>query len=176
MGFSPKGPRFRVVVTQDVIDRSVKRDSKHCMIAEGIKSVFPNARHIAVDVATIRFSDPDTGLRYTYLTPRGAQKEIVKFDQGESTQPFRFELRGAQITESKSTNNIKKKLTEKQIKAYDENARKMREVLRSGSLRAPTGNGTVPDRLGGDPPPLQRNGDGLPFSRRRAFGLRALRY
>lgn len=91
-------PKLVVRVTDELIDTAVPKDSEHCMIADAIKAAFPSAKSIAVDLATCRFSDPDKGLRYIYLTPRFAQAALVDFDEGRRPQAFQFELtRAAQI-------------------------------------------------------------------------------
>src|SRR5688572_22178065 len=78
---TPRAPRVIVNVTQEMIDRSMVKDSSHCMIAETVRAAVPSAQYVAVDIQTIRFSDPKRRLRYTYLTPRIAQVPIVQFDQ-----------------------------------------------------------------------------------------------
>ncbi len=72
---------------------------------------------------------------------------------------------------------MKREMTDKQKaqrtlagKTLNEKLRKAKVAVRDQS------NGTVPDRVGGKTPPLQRGKDAAPFSRRRAFGLRALEY
>lgn len=181
---SPRSPIVRVKVTPEIIAAATARDSQHCMIADAVKAAEPGAKSIAVDLATIRFTDPKRGLRYTYLTPRIAQAQLVRFDQGVASEPFDFVLRRAHITSSGG----KRKSTEKKAASkkprYDTEARrrsieKARATQNLGKTRlreeaASEGKGTVPDRIGGHTPPLQPGPDGVPFSRRRAFGLRAL--
>jgi hypothetical protein len=166
----------RIEVTAEIIDASLARDSTHCMIAESLKAARPEAKSISVDLATIRFTDAKKGVRYTYLTPRVAQVQLVNFDQGRKPAPFSFVLRGAHITRKGQT-KPPKDMPEDERQRRAEAGRKLNESLKKTKLvRADTGNGTVPDRVGGEAPPIQRNGDGLPFSRRRAFGLRGLEY
>jgi hypothetical protein len=43
------------------------------MIAEAIKQAVPRATNVSVDLSTVRWTDPEKKLRYTYLTPRAAQ-------------------------------------------------------------------------------------------------------
>jgi hypothetical protein len=138
------------------------------MIAEAVKSAYPMARGIAVDLATIRFSDREKGLRYTYMTPRIAQSALVNFDQKRKPEPFQFLLRGAQVTKS---GRDKQESRKGRSHAQREATRKASLVYRNGKKNKA---GFVPDRVGGKTPPLQRSADNLPFSRRRAFGLRAL--
>lgn len=91
----PTNPAGIVIqVTQEDIENSIKRNSSHCMIAEAIKRCIPNARHVSVDLQTIRFSDYGMGQRAFYLTPRSVQKAIIDFDQGsEGLEPLKFTLR-----------------------------------------------------------------------------------
>lgn len=102
MGKSPKiyAPRITVAVTREIIDLSERRNSSHCMIAEAVKRSVPEARHVSVDLATIRFTDPNKRLRYIYLTPRKAQYALLDFDQGHHAEPFEVQLRAAQVVRS----------------------------------------------------------------------------
>src|SRR5437773_7361451 len=105
---SPKSPRVIVKVTPDIIRQSVTADSSHCMIAEALRTAVPTAHQIAVDVQTIRFSDPKRRLRYVYLTPRIAQVPLLQFDQGILPEPFEFWLRGAQVVRMATPRGAKK--------------------------------------------------------------------
>ena len=69
-----------IPVTQEHIDASLARNSSHCMTALAIQKAIPDARHICVDLQTIRFTRQ--GLRYVFLTPHVAQDNIIHFDQG----------------------------------------------------------------------------------------------
>lgn len=88
-------PVVKIHVTAETINASQERNSSHCMIAESIKASVPDAAFVAVDMLTIRWSDPTKGLRYTYLTPRTVARAIINFDQGIIAQPFNFQLRSA---------------------------------------------------------------------------------
>lgn len=154
---SKKSPRLLVEITQEHIDTSIPRDSGHCMIADAIHAVVPDATFIAVDLQTIRFSDPATGLRHIYLTPRRGQEALVKWDQGIKPQPFSFQLRGGQVRAMNRGRNS--------------GSRKVRLVTpRDGS------GGSVPEVHGGPLPPTAAlaSGPRVPKGRRRAFGLRGL--
>jgi hypothetical protein len=89
-----------VSVEQEHIDASMQRDSSHCMVAMAISASIPDARRIAVDLQTIRFSR--NGLRYLFLTPRVAQDCIIAFDLGEREKiaPFVLRMRPAQIAKA----------------------------------------------------------------------------
>jgi hypothetical protein len=164
-------PRVKIEVTDELIEASKGRDSSHCMIAEAVKVAYPEASCVAVDVQTIRWSDPSKGYRYTYLTPRTAQHNIVKFDRGDAVEPFSFILKGAQITKSGKTKSPKKINVDSEVqKAKGAKGGKVSKDITlpggEGVLKM-SHNGKVPTRVGGSPPPT------TPFARRREFGLRA---
>jgi hypothetical protein len=147
------------------------------MIAEAVKAAYPDARSVSVDLATIRFSDPTQGLRYTYLTPRIAQVELVMFDRGTKPEPFQFQLRNGMVTMAGTRRPPKKPSTKEAREILGRNFEKAAKV--SPTRRAAVVRGendkVTPDRIGGSTPPLQKGArDDVPFSRRRAFGLRGL--
>jgi hypothetical protein len=156
------------------------------MIADSVRSSYPAASRVSVDLATIRFSDSAKGLRYTFLTPRTAQVALVNYDRGIKPTPFDFELRGPHITRAGSRHTPRATLTEAQKKGYEKRGtkgvEKARDVLRKTGLRASNKgplqfNDKIPDRVGGQTPPLQQSKTSkgnIPFTRRRAYGLRAL--
>lgn len=163
-------PKVEIVVTEEVIAKSTLRDSRHCIIAEAIRLAVPHAQSIAVDLATIRFSDPKQRKRYTYLTPRIAQIELVKFDRGNKTEPFNFMLRAGMVTTMGTIagNMMPKKGV---LTPAKEAAMTKARLVKSGrNSKRPS----VADRVGGRLPPKHKMSDGVPFSRRRAFGLRGL--
>jgi hypothetical protein len=84
--------KFWLRVSQEEINQSTERDSHHCMIADAVKRTIPSATYISVDVQSIRFTEASTGLRYTFLTPAVAQRNLLKFDKGEKVKPFGFML------------------------------------------------------------------------------------
>jgi hypothetical protein len=169
---SRKAPRVSVTITQELIDDAIKRDSSHCKIAEAIKAAYPGASRISVDLQCIRFSDLAKGERYTYLTPRVAQVGLVNWDQGTKPDPYEFQLRNGQVTAAGRRPNRHTPLTEAQTAARAKVAQDLRQTVLTDRGK----HGSVPDRVGGAPPPLARDADNVPFSRRRAFGLRRLAY
>src|SRR6516164_6329046 len=84
-----------VKVTTEHRDAAIQNSSSHCMIADAIKEAYPKFTYVAVDVQTIRISDPEKGLRYIYLTPRVCQHALWLFDQGRKNKELVFTLRGA---------------------------------------------------------------------------------
>jgi hypothetical protein len=96
MMMAPRSPKLTVTVRQNVIETAVVRNSSHCMIADAVKETVPWATNVLVDLQSIRMTDKERGLRYSYLTPRHAQLALIEFDQGRKPKPFRMELaRGA---------------------------------------------------------------------------------
>lgn len=75
-------PTLALQITEAQHERAVASASGGCLIADAIKEQYPNLTGITVDMATIRVSDRDLGLRYTYLTPPLAQHLLLAFDQG----------------------------------------------------------------------------------------------
>lgn len=168
-------PRLQINVTAELIEAATPKDSKHCMISDAVKIAFPDASAISTDLATIRFTDPKKHLRYTYLTPRVAQGCLINFDQERRPEPFSFLLRGAQVTKSgRIWRSHEKKESTPAQKLQRQNALVKAQNQFGKSRLQKTGTGNVPDRIGGQTPPLQRSRDNVPFSRRRAYGLRAL--
>jgi hypothetical protein len=174
MATPPKGPVLVVNVTTQIMDHARVRDSSHCMIAMAIRDVAPQMASIAVDIQTIRFTDREKGWRYSYLTPRIAQKALIDFDQGVMPEPFNFRLGGAHVT--KMTHKLHVQTPREMTDGQKEAVAKMRKVLRGNDPMAKAsimldheGNGEQPRRLGGTLPPLSR------FARRREFGLKALK-
>ena len=81
----------RIKITNDIIDRSVRANSSHCMIADAVHEQVPDANYVSVDLQTIRFSVGEE--RFVYFTPRIAQVNLIKFDQGDTDiEPFSFAL------------------------------------------------------------------------------------
>lgn len=157
------------------------------MIAEAVKAVRPDANHVSVDLQTIRFTDAKRGMRYTYLTPRIAQIALLKFDQGITPTEFEFQLRGGQVTRSGSSQKRKALNEQEGKKGQRYTPREMREKRRQAARARESlpgkavlvdrkQGGNVAERVGGKTPPLQNIADDVPFTRRRAFGLRGLEY
>lgn len=147
----PRGVRLSVNVTADHISEGVTASSSHCMIAEAIKAAYPSAKKVAVDISTCRFTDPEKGHRYVFLTPRVAQSALVDFDEGTMPAPFSFRLTGAHVTAMRGT-------AEKD---------KSDKVLSRATLASSDRGSRMPRRLGGSRPPQ--------LHLRREFGVRAFR-
>jgi hypothetical protein len=75
-------PYLRLEISEEDWERAKRSKSGVCLIADAIKKQYPQFSHPTVDMQTIRFSDREAGQRYTYLTPEGAQRVLLSFDQG----------------------------------------------------------------------------------------------
>jgi hypothetical protein len=91
--------RAEISVEQKHINEALRANSSHCAIAMAIKDAVPHARFVAVDLQTIRWSDPRKGVRYVFLTPSVAQHSvIIPFDSGEECKPVTFRMKPAFVT------------------------------------------------------------------------------
>jgi hypothetical protein len=161
-------PRFTARVTPEILERSVQRNSNHCMLAEAIKEAHPDLTHISVDIQTIRASNPKKRERYIWLTPRVCQVGIIDFDRGQKLTPFPFNLRAGQ-TISMGTSSAQR--LSSQAKAKAKAKRKKAAAETDGALRRPRDANaqSVMVKVGGKAPPRS-------VGRRRSFGLRSLEY
>jgi hypothetical protein len=156
--------RARVEVTRDLIEKGVQKSSSHCPIAEAMKVAMPGITHVAVDVATLRWTTPE-GKRVIALTPLLGQNFISKWEvaielnkqPNEEVKPFSFVPRPIQIVDRPPQNNgpkgggrVRKKRTPAKV-----------------TVPASKHDGQVPVKLGGKP--LRRG-------RPRAFGIRGLEF
>jgi len=176
---------IRVNIEKETIAKSVATDSSKCWIAESIKAQVPWARNVSVDLATVRFSDLEKGLRFVYLTPYAAQLKLLEFDEGKVPEPFSFLLRGAHVTRAgklppaTTPTNVAAR-----VKGKAERAKRTaeRKAERSAKRRATNhakvkgaarlvksreGSTALPRRVGGRRPPQLRM--------LRRFGIRAFR-
>jgi hypothetical protein len=78
-GWSPK---LEIEISAEQHEHAIRSNSGACLIADAIKRTYPNLSGVTVDVATIRATDRENGVRYTYLTPPAAQHVLLAFDQG----------------------------------------------------------------------------------------------
>lgn len=152
-----KGVQRAPVINCEVLakhrDEAIRSSSNHCMIADAIKEQFPQYSHISVDLQTIRFSDPERGVRYIYLTPRVCQIALVLFDKGKKNKEFKFQLRGAHIVAMNLSNKQKGKPVQERV------ALGRRRIISDGR--------SMPDTVGGRP--VLKHSD----SKRRTYGMRA---
>jgi hypothetical protein len=179
MRMSPKG--LKVKVTQAHFDQSKRKDSSHCMIASALKEALPGAKYVSVDLQTVRWTDPQNGLRYITLTPRTAQEALIGYDQGEPFAPFTLRFHSpAQITkmgrgkQNHAPGDSEQEISASKVlldKAGRKGARKVtRKVTRKRRRRltTPSAPGAIPTILGGQRLPMS-------ILSRREYGLRTLR-
>jgi hypothetical protein len=62
------------------------------VIAEAVRAARPDVRNVAVDLGTIRWTDPKTDRRVTFATPTVVRSALLDFADGTAPQPFRFIL------------------------------------------------------------------------------------
>jgi hypothetical protein len=58
----------------------------------GASPTRPDVRNIAVDLGTIRWTDPKTGRRVTFTTPIVVRDALLGLARGDAPDPFRFIL------------------------------------------------------------------------------------
>jgi hypothetical protein len=150
-------PRPTIRITKKIIERATRNSSSHCMIADAIRQQVQGASRISVDLQTIRWSDEQKGLRYTYLTPHIGQDALVRFDRGMKIPEFQFTLRGAHIT------SMLKGGRKKQVPRHKLGRRRIKGASRH---HRPLG---AMDTIGGKSPPKSP----LHGHTRRKYGLRA---
>lgn len=152
-----KAPHPTIDVSRETIDSSKQQSSSHCMVAMAIKKAVPTAKRIAVDIATIRWTDEKRNVRITFMTPRSVQVRIIQFDSGQDVKAFRFRLNGPAHVRDVNLNNSQ---------ARQWRAKKKKQGLPQRRLVGSTKTTTIPTVKGGKSPPQVR---GV----RREFGLRA---
>jgi hypothetical protein len=62
------------------------------VIAEAIHAARPGARNVAVDLGTIRWTEPETGHRVAFATPAAVRDALLALARGDTPEPFRFIL------------------------------------------------------------------------------------
>jgi hypothetical protein len=71
------------------------------IIVEAVRAARPDVRNIALDLGTIRWTDPKTGRRVTFATPTVVRDALLGLADGVRPEPFRFVLgRGARAARS----------------------------------------------------------------------------
>lgn len=104
---------MKISISLEQILMAVRKNSHRCMIAEAIKEAEPHARRIVVDLQSIRWTDDQAGVRYSFFTPPIAQEALLAFDQGEEVEPFTFELRSPASIRPQGVEPSMEKTTEK---------------------------------------------------------------
>jgi hypothetical protein len=74
--------RCYIQIRDENIGGALVANSSHCIVAEAIKQCIPDAKFVAVDLQSIRFSQD--GKRFCFLTPAAARDIVVNFDQANT--------------------------------------------------------------------------------------------
>jgi hypothetical protein len=159
-GKPPRVLKLSVQVTHEHIEFARKRRSRDCMIKRAVEDALMAKNIVAVsievDLQSIRFSVPETRLRYAYFTPRAAQGMLLNWDRGEDIEPFSFSLGAGKISGAGMVTNMH----------AGKEGSKVEHVAPRRATIAREPNGTF-YRTGGRTPPK------LGVKTRREFGLRA---
>jgi hypothetical protein len=155
---APKAPTVTINVTQEVIDNAERSESRTCMISVSIVAQVPRATNVLTDAATIRWSDPDKGLRYTYLTPQSVRDALLRFDNGEHVEAFSFTLRGKFVLPSPQ-HGSKKRMPMVEWKKVKERVKEIRVERKldwdtiANQIDIPTSTLKTMVRINNDDPP-----------------------
>lgn len=123
-------PSLTLRITDDQRQRAIESNSGGCLVADAIKSQYPEYTKVTVDMATIRFSDAAKGVRYTYLTPPAAQHFLLAFDQGWPTTGGEVYLKRA----VKITTMIEKSRQPARLRARQERLAALEAKAAAGTL------------------------------------------
>lgn len=164
MNIGERPRQLTVDIKPHHIKDGIARDSRKCIIAEAIRESHPDWTHIAVDVATIRATDPQRGIRSVWITPLALQRIILAVDQGDrkAIKPLKIKVAAAMATPSfKRTPAQKKKAHAAYLKRKKASTKKPRLVKGQAG-------GTVPIVITNKLPPIAAGAV-------RTFGLRGMR-
>lgn len=100
-------PRLTINITEQQWNKAVRSASGGCLIADAIKTQFPEMSSVTVDMATVRATDRERGERYTWLTPGSAQHLLLSYDQGWKQSTDQIQLRDAVKITRMFTSNVK---------------------------------------------------------------------
>jgi hypothetical protein len=89
-----------VTISAEVIAAVIAgRVSSERAILEAIGAARPDVRNVAIDLGTIRWTDPKTGRRVIFNTPIVVRDALLGLARGAPPEPFRFSLgRAARVT------------------------------------------------------------------------------
>ena len=62
------------------------------IIEEAVRAARPEVRNVAVDLGSIRWTDPKTNRRATFATPVVVRDALLALTRGDAPEPFRFIL------------------------------------------------------------------------------------
>jgi len=81
-----------IISAEAVAAATVGRIDGERVIAAAVRAARPGVRNIAVDLGTIRWTDPKTGHRVTFVTPIVVRDALLALARGDAPEPFRFIL------------------------------------------------------------------------------------
>jgi hypothetical protein len=108
-GPSPPSPRTRArrpprqttvtVGAEAITAAAAGRIDGERVIVEAVRAARPDVRNVAVDLGTIRWTDPKTRRRVTFTTPIVVRDALLALARGDAPEPFQFILgRAARVT------------------------------------------------------------------------------
>jgi hypothetical protein len=158
-----KAKSLTVDITMADIKQGLECDPNHCVVACAIQRAHPTYKRIAVDAATIRYTEEQkdgTRLRHVLLTPPPLQRIVVATDQGlkKYLKPVRATAIPAFIHVSNPPGRKKKNGASEKKRAA------IKKLAKNPVVRSRGKGGNVPIVIGGVELPR--------ISQRRGFGLR----
>ena len=89
-----------LTITADAIGAVIAgRIGGELAIVEAVRAARPDVRNVAVDLGTIRWTDPKTNRRVTFHTPIVVRDALLELARGAVPEPFRFILgRATRVT------------------------------------------------------------------------------
>jgi hypothetical protein len=145
---SPKSTRsaLRVMVTDSIIEGSIRCDASKCMIAKAIRqaarTIGWRLGRVKVDKATMRFTDEHAGKRYIFFTPTHARAALLLFDHGQKPAPFGLVLRrcdAAQIIDVNKINSQPARVLRRDVKTRARTSAKRKGRIRLESVTVMNG-------------------------------------
>jgi hypothetical protein len=98
----PRRPPRQTTITVDleaIAAAMAGRIDGERMIAAAVRTARPGVRNVAVDLGTIRWTDPNSGRRVTFNTPAVVCAALLRLAGGAAPEPFRFILgRAVRVT------------------------------------------------------------------------------
>ena len=95
-----KAKTWNLRITQELIDHATPRNSRHCIVADAIRTQIYGAYSIAVKGEWVRFNVGDdkeiTGTRYAYPLPGIALEaaRLLDDERRDEVKPIKFSLDG----------------------------------------------------------------------------------
>ena len=98
----PRQPPRQTTVTISaaaIAAATVGRIDGDRIIAEAVRTARPDVRNVAVDLGTIRWTDPKSRRRITFGTQTVVRDALLSLARGDAPEPFRFILgRATRVT------------------------------------------------------------------------------